>query len=585
MTTRTAPIEMSAALRAEPGSVAAVREWLSSIDVDRLSNRERLDLVAELERIKHTAAATQARATHALRESRELTHPQDAVRSVGSEVALARRQSPTLGDRFVGVARALVNEMPFTMRALDSGVCSERHAEVMVRTTSILTLEHRVEVDRRVGPLLGRLGVLQAERAARRVAQELDIASVMKRMQDAVKSRRVTTRPAPDGMAYLTILGPMVEVVGAAAALRRHAQSVVSGQCPHELPEGRGTGAVQADTALQLLSGRAEGQPQPVEVHLVMTDRSLLGSGDQERSVMEPARIPGHGPLPAPVARAWVRGDAGGRGSSTGGDSMGIPSSSSAGTAGSGRTGIAGGGTTLHRAASVWLRRLYTSPDGIDLVSMDSRRRTFSGHLRRMLVLRDDVCRTPWCEAPIAHADHTVPAREGTATSFELGTGRCARCNYGKEAPGWAAVVLTGEPGHSESSGETAPAILVTTPLGRSYVSRPPPLLGWGSTPSQPSSVMGPPQPSSTSAPTQPTSTSARTQTSLRSAPPQASSASAGSLAASSILPRARPNSSAHHQAAQPTLGPTSGPVRARQGHATRPGTCEHAGAPASTTG
>jgi hypothetical protein len=52
-----------------------------------------------------------------------------------------------------------------------------------------------------------------------------------------------------------------------------------------------------------------------------------------------------------------------------------------------------------------------------------------------MLVLRDDVCRTPWCEAPIAHADHTVPTRDQGATSFAQGGGRCARCNYGKEAP------------------------------------------------------------------------------------------------------------------------------------------------------
>ena len=57
----------------------------------------------------------------------------------------------------------------------------------------------------------------------------------------------------------------------------------------------------------QLLSGRAAGQVQPVEVHLVMTDRSLLGTGDPDRSVFEPGRIPGHGSVPAPVARAWLR--------------------------------------------------------------------------------------------------------------------------------------------------------------------------------------------------------------------------------------------------------------------------------------
>ncbi len=542
----TAPIDLSAAPSAQPVSVADVREWISAMDVGRLSDRERLDLVADLERVKHTAAATQARATHALRQSREVAHPQDAVRSVGSEVALARRQSPTVADRFVGVAHALVDEMPLTMQALDAGLCSERHAEVMVQATSVLTLEHRAEVDRRVGPLLGRLGVRGAERAARRVAQELDVAAVLKRMQDAVRSRRVTTRPAPDGMAYLTVLGPMVEVVGAAAALRARGRSVVSGQCPEEDPAGRGIGAVEADTALQLLSGRAAGQVQPVEVHLVMTDRSLLGTGDPDRSVMEPARVPGHGSIPAPVARAWVRGQppsgstgstgstgrgegsgagndggtadsSGGNGSSTarGGNGGGTAGGNEHGTAGGTARGGNGGGTAggnehgaaggtaggngagkddsrADRAALVWLRRLYTSPDGRDLVAMDSRRRHFTGLLRRMLVLRDDVCRTPWCEAPIAHADHTVPARDQGATSFAQGGGRCARCNYGKEARGWAAAA----PNEHE--------IRLTTPLGHSYVSRPPPLLGWGATPPQPNPVPQPnplPQPNPESAP------------------------------------------------------------------------------------
>ena len=38
-----------------------------------------------------------------------------------------------------------------------------------------------------------------------------------------------------------------------------------------------------------------------------MTDRALLGVGNPGRSQSEPARIPGHGSVPAPVARAWLR--------------------------------------------------------------------------------------------------------------------------------------------------------------------------------------------------------------------------------------------------------------------------------------
>ena len=455
--------------------VRAFRAWLAALDPAELTDRERVDLVVEIERDKGGGAAAQARLTHALRQSREASSPHDAIRSVGAEVALARRESPTLGDRFVGMARALVDEMPCTMQALSSGSCSERHALLMVQATSALSRAHRAEVDRRVGPLLGRLGRRGAERAARRVAQELDAASVVRRMEDAVRSRRVTVRPAPDGMAYLTVLGPMVEVVGASAALRARSQRVATGQAPDEGPDGRSAGAIAADTALSLLSGRAVGELQPVEVHLVMTDRALLGTGDPDRSVMEPARIPGHGSVPAPSARARLRTD------------PALPSP--VGTATGGRA---------NAVASVWLRRLYTSPDGRDLVAMDSHRRLFDGLLRRMLVLRDDVCTTPWCEAPIAHADHTTPVRAGGVTSFRSGTGKCERCNYGKEAPGWVTTAepvvdshveaglppRTGPPPESGSSPDPAPPrhrVHVTTPTGRRYASEPPPLLGWGS--------------------------------------------------------------------------------------------------------
>ena len=165
------------------------------------------------------------------------------------------------------------------MAALRAGVCSERVAVAVVQASATLSVADRAVVDARVGPLLGRLGVKQAGAAAARVAAELDAASVVARMEAAVKSRRVSVRPAPDGMAYLSVLGPLKEVVGAYAAVQARSRAVVSGQCAEEGPQGRGVGAVAADTALRVLSGRASGQLQPVEVHLVITDRSLLGSG------------------------------------------------------------------------------------------------------------------------------------------------------------------------------------------------------------------------------------------------------------------------------------------------------------------
>ena len=275
------------------GSVAGFRSWLASVDVEALSDRERVDLVAELERVKGAAAAAQARATDALRCSVEVSAPRDVGRSVGSQVALARRVSPALGDRFVGLARALVHEMPHTMAALSGGVASERHAVAVVAATATLTVEHRAEVDRRVGPGLGRLGVAGAAGAAARVAAELDAAGVVARMAAAVSSRRVSVRPAPDGMAYLSVLGPLRDVVGAHAALQARSRAVLAGQCPGEDPQGRGVGAVAADTALRLLSGRAAGEVTPVEVHLVLTDRALLGTGDPDPLRVRAGAYPG----------------------------------------------------------------------------------------------------------------------------------------------------------------------------------------------------------------------------------------------------------------------------------------------------
>jgi hypothetical protein len=408
--------------------VAHFRSWLATVDVAELSDTQRVDLVGELERVKGAASAAQARVTDAVRCSREMVAAQDVARSVGSQVALARRESPALGDRFVGLARALVHEMPQTMAALTAGEVGERHAVEVVKATACLSVADRGVVDARLAGVLGRLGVAQLGRAAGRVAAELDAASVVARMEAAVRSRRVTVRPAPDGMAYLSVLGPLKDVVGAHAALLARSRTVVGGQCPEEAPQGRGVGAVAADTALRLLSGRAVGQLCPVEVHLVMTDRSLLGTGDTSRSVFEPARIPGHGSVPAPVARSWLR-----EGVEPAGSGEAAPDAQPA-------LPVLPLPAGAHQAR-VWMRRLYTSPDGRDLVAMDSRRRVFSGLLRRMLVLRDDVCVTPWCGAPVVHADHAVAVREGGSTSWANGDGRCARCNHVKEAPGWSVTV------------------------------------------------------------------------------------------------------------------------------------------------
>jgi hypothetical protein len=83
-----------------------------------------VERIAELEWLKSAAAAAQARITAALDGSRRSNEAARGVpaakrgRGLGSEVALARRDSPNQGGQHLGFARALVHEMPHTLAAV-----------------------------------------------------------------------------------------------------------------------------------------------------------------------------------------------------------------------------------------------------------------------------------------------------------------------------------------------------------------------------------------------------------------------------------------------------------------------------------
>ena len=132
--------------------------------------------------------------------------------------------------------------------------------------------------------------------------------------------------------------------------------------------------------------------------------------------------------------------------------------------------------------ARAWIRRLYTDPATGTLVDVDSKRRLFTPAQRRHLILRDRYCRTPWCGAPIRHADHVTPAGQGGPTSITNGQGLCARCNHTKEAPGWTAHAETPPTRSTETAPATTQAsrtpgeITLTTPSGAHYRSLPHPI-------------------------------------------------------------------------------------------------------------
>jgi hypothetical protein len=143
---------------------------------------------------------------------------------VASEVALARRDSPSRGGRHLGFAKALVYELPHTLAALECGALSEWRATLIIRESACLDVDDRRALDAEMCSDVSNLdgmGDKRVEAEAKAIACRLDAQAVVDRAVKAESERTVTIRPAPDAMTYVTALLPMAKGVGVYAALNK----------------------------------------------------------------------------------------------------------------------------------------------------------------------------------------------------------------------------------------------------------------------------------------------------------------------------------------------------------------------------
>ena len=418
---------------------AGLSDWVErlSADLDSASSLDDAGRVAAIRALERLACVTTA-AQAQLSVELDVSQRQQAVagvpaarqgRGVAAQVALARRESPNRGQRHLSLAKVVAAELPATWRAWRGGQITEWKATLIARETGCLSLADRLAVDAAVAgdpERLAAMGERALVKAVQAAAYELDPESFVTRRRNAVADRHVTLRPAPDTMTWLTALLPVSEGVATYAALVGSADSARAAGDP------RSKGQLMADTLVASVvgsSGTADSSSdQPGSTHAsaislgpVMSDAALFGGSD------EPALLEGFGPVPAELARELISG-------------------------------------ACDRRERVWLRRLYTHPATGELVSMDSAGRRFRHSLGRFLRLRDQVCRTPWCDAPIRHGDHAEDHAAGGPTSAVNGQGLCEACNLAKQAPGWRA-----RPSRDPTGGH-----VVTTTTGHRYSSRPP---------------------------------------------------------------------------------------------------------------
>jgi len=261
-----------------------------------------IDEITALERLKSAICARQARVTDAFAASQRATlvkagsNTRDARRSVCAQVGLARRDSPHKGGRHVGLAATLVHEMPGVLAALERGDTSEWRVTLIARETAHLSPEQRAEIDAAIAGQLAGWGDGRTEREARAWAHRLDPHGAADRARKAEGDRRVSIRPAPDCMTYLTALLPVKQGVAVYGELHRRAMTGAVDPAEH-----RSKGQIMADTLIDRVLTPGQGEPvaPAVEVHLVMTDRTLLDTDDepaQVGGVRAGARASGPGP-------------------------------------------------------------------------------------------------------------------------------------------------------------------------------------------------------------------------------------------------------------------------------------------------
>jgi hypothetical protein len=427
---------------------------------DSSDDRARVEALRALEELVCTATAAQARLAADLDASQRRRQAEQGVpaaqrgRGVAAQVGLARRESHHRGRRHLGLARVVTRELPHTWAAWRTGQITEWTATLIARETACLGREHRAAVDQAVAgdpAKLAAMGLKQVVSACQAAATRLDPAAVVKRRRRAESDRHVSLRPAPDSMTWLTALLPVKDGVGIIAALTQAAAAGRAAGDPRSKGQlmadtladtlvdavlgTRATPTGQASQASQAsLAGRAQEPARGgLNLNLTMSDQALFGGEDAGDAAEEPAHLDGYGPIPAELARELIA-------------------------------------DACDRQEKIWLRRLYTHPVTGELVTMDTRARLFRNSLARFIRLRDQTCRTPWCDAPIRHTDHPVPADEGGPTSGLNGQGLCEACNYAKQAPDWHAHPTEPQPsGHPHRH-----QVETTTPTGHRYRSRPP---------------------------------------------------------------------------------------------------------------
>jgi hypothetical protein len=410
-----------------------------------------LDVVAGLDRqinqltalkaralvLAHTAHVEHVAPQHAaLSISGRSSHPAArfnnavlAERSFRAEVAALLNISERAAENLIGISKAIVDALPETLRALEDGEISWRHATIMVDETVCMNKGDLVVLEGRILGSEQRLTPPKFARAIRKERELLHPETITARHAAAREQREIGIDDGRDGMATIWATLPAVQAHAIYNRLTTAARAI------DDPLDGRTVAQRRADVFTHVMLAEIDGEPFGVipdryddadfvhwfrgvkaEVIVSVPVLTLLGQSDV------PATLDGWVPIDPDTAKVLA-------------------------------------------SESSGFTRLLTHPETGVVLSMGRKRYKVSAAMKRFLRIRDLTCRFPGCSIQAANSDidHNIEWQDGGETNV---TNLAHFCRGHHTLKGNTAWKVT-------QSADGSGVLTFTSPDGRSYKTYP----------------------------------------------------------------------------------------------------------------
>lgn len=369
-------------------------------------------------------------------------------RGTAAAIAMARKADPHTYGPYLENCRILFTDTPHLAAAYSRGEYTEAQMRAILTPLREVKAERRQEFDDLYAAnpdMFKHLGTRKISDHVKdfTLAYASDDHAREQKDADATRHIKFTARPSAGTMIIRAEL-PLVAGMAMKTDIKATAQSLKAGG------DQRTRAQIEADYLTSFCTNPEAKVPVTLNLGLIMTDKTLF-LGDRQ-----PARLEGYGVISPQYARELVAGEE-------------ILNNMVLGEFGRPRDPAFV--ETLE--ATVELIRLYTAPGDRELIAMDSKARIFPEKMKKFVRIRDQHCRTPYCDGLIEEIDHVTQAYLGGHTCVINSDGRCKFCNQAKETPGWQEYVISTGP-HS---------VLVNTGMGPTYQSTAPPATGFAHKP------------------------------------------------------------------------------------------------------